>query len=68
MTSQQPNGVHLHRIHVGAICREIGEALQAKLTTNANRLPPHLLRLTERFDRVDREAVAFKAATQIDAR
>ena len=62
MTSQEPNGVHLNRIHAGAICREIGEALQVKLPANSNHLPPHLRRLTERFDRVDRDALAVKAA------
>ena len=68
MTSQEPNGIHISRVHAGAICQEIGEALHAKLTANPDGLPPHLLRLTERFDRVDRGDVAFKAPTEIDAR
>jgi hypothetical protein len=51
MTSQEPNGVHIDRIHAGAICEEIGEGLRATLTPNSNRLPPHLLGLTERFER-----------------
>ena len=68
MTSQEPNGVHIDRIHAGAIRQEIGEALHAKLTADPDRLPPHLLRLIERFDRVDRGDVAFRASTEIDAR
>jgi len=60
MTSQEPSGVHLDRIHAAAICKEIGEALHATLTGNSNRLPPHLLRLTERFDRVDCGDAAFR--------
>ena len=63
MTSQEPSGVHLDRIHAAAICEEIGEGLHATLRGNPNRLPPHLLRLTERFDRGD-----VKASTEIDAR
>lgn len=68
MTSQEPNGVHIDRIHAGAICKEIGETLHARLTVNPTCLPPHLLRLTERFDRVDRGDVVLKASTGIDAR
>ncbi|SHG88256.1 hypothetical protein SAMN05444169_4624 [Bradyrhizobium erythrophlei] len=68
MTSPGTNGVHLDRIHAGAICKEIGEALHATLTGNPNRLPPHLLRLTERFDRVDCGNAAFKASTETEAR
>ena len=68
MTSQEPNGIHISRVHAGAICQEIGEALHTTLAADSNRLPPHLLRLTERFDRVDRGDVAFKASTEIDGR
>ncbi len=68
MTSQQTRGVHLDRIHAGAICEEIGAALLATLTEVPARLPPHLLRLTERLERVDRGDVAVKESTGIDAR
>ena len=68
MASQGPNGVNINRIHAGAICKEIGEALPATLRASPDRLPPYLLRLTERFDRVDRGDVAFRASTEIDAR
>ncbi len=67
MASQATNGIHLDRVHAGAICEEIGEALHATLT-GPSRLPPHLLRLTERFDRVDRGDVVVKASTGIGAR
>jgi hypothetical protein len=65
MTSQEPSGVHLDRIHAAAICEEIGERLHATLRENPNRLPPHLLRLTEGLDRAN---AAFKALTGIDTR
>ena len=68
MTSQQPNDLQINRTHAGAICKEIGERLRASSETNPIRLPPHLLRLMERFDGVERGHLAFKASTEITAR
>jgi hypothetical protein len=62
MTNQDPNGLQINRIHTGAICNEIGERLRATLAGNPNQLPPHILGLTERFDSVGCDSVAFKAS------
>jgi hypothetical protein len=43
MTSQDPNGVQIDRVHGGAICTEIGERLRTALTANPARWPPALL-------------------------
>jgi hypothetical protein len=67
MTSQDPN-VQIDQIHTGAICNEIGERLRATLTGNPDRLPPHILGLTEQFDSVERGNAAFSASIGIDAR
>jgi hypothetical protein len=53
MTSQDPNGVPIDRVHIGAINTEIGERLRATLIGNPTRLPPHLLRLAEQMDSVE---------------
>jgi hypothetical protein len=66
--SQDPNGVQIDRIHAGAICKEIGERLRATLTGKPNRLPLHILGLTERFDRVERGHAAFGASTGMETR
>ena len=68
MTSQEPNDHQINRTHAGAICKEIGERLRANSETNPIRLPPHLLRLMERFDGVEGGNLAFKASTGITAR
>ena len=64
MTSQDPNGVQIDRVHSGAICTEIGERLRAMLTGN----PPHLLSLTDRLDGVKCGDVAFKNLIEVDFR
>ncbi len=64
--SQDPNGVQIDRIHTGAICKEIGERLRAALRGNPNRLPLHILNLTERFDSVERGNAAFRASIAMD--
>jgi hypothetical protein len=66
MTSQNPNGVQIDRVDSGAIRTEIGERLRAALAANPNRLPPYLVRLTERFDGAEGGDVAFKNSTGID--
>jgi hypothetical protein len=68
MTSQDPNGVQIDRVHSRAIRTEIGERLRATLTGNANQLPPHLHSLTERFDSVERGEIAFKNSIGINLR
>ena len=66
MTNQNPNGVQIDRIDSGAICTEIGERLRAALTADPNRLPPHLVSLTERFDGAEGDDVASKNSTELD--
>jgi hypothetical protein len=68
MTSQDPNGVQIDRVHSRAIRTEIGERLRATLTGNASQLPPHLHGLTERFDSVECGDVAFENSVEIDPR
>ena len=68
MMSQDPDCVQIDRIHTGAICNEIGERLRATLTGNPDRLPPHILGLTERFDSVERGNAALKASIGMEAR
>jgi hypothetical protein len=69
MTSQDPNGVKINRIHAGAICEEIGERLRASPAGNPNRLPAHIVSLTEllslmeRFESVECNNVARPAST-----
>ena len=64
--SQDPNGIQIDRIHTGAICKEIGERLRGALRGNPNRLPLHILGLTERFDSVERGNAALKASIAMD--
>lgn len=68
MTSQNPNGVQIDRVHSGAICTEIGERLRIAMAGTPNPLPSRLLRLLERFDNVERGDVAFKNSIEIDLR
>ena len=68
MTSQNPNGVQIDRVHSDAIRTEIGERLRAALAGNPNPLPSRLLNLLERFDSVERGDVAFKNSIEIDLR
>lgn len=68
MTSQQPNDIQIDRAHAGAICKEIGERLRASPETNPTRLPPHLVRLMERFDGVERGHLAFRASSGVAGR
>jgi len=60
MTSRNPSGVQINRVHSGAICTEIGERLRATLIGNPTCLLPHLLRLTELLDSVEVQRRAFK--------
>jgi hypothetical protein len=64
MTSQDPNGVQIDRVHSGAICTEIGERLRATPTGNPIQLPTRLLTLTELLDDIERSDVA----SEIDSR
>lgn len=66
--SQDPDGVQIDQIHTGAICEEIGERLRAALTGNPDRLPLHILGLTERFDSAERRNAAFRASIGMDAK
>jgi len=68
MTSQDPNGVQINRVHSGAICTEIGERLSAALAGNPNQLPPNLLGLTELLDSGASGDVALKNSIEIDLR
>jgi hypothetical protein len=68
MMSQDPNGVQIDRIHTGAICAEIGERLHATLAGNPKQVPLNILRLTERFDSVERYNAAFRASIELDTR
>ena len=68
MTSQDPNGVQMDRVHSRAIRTEIGERLRATLTGNANPLPPHLHSLTERLDRAECGEIAFENSIEINLR
>jgi hypothetical protein len=60
MTSQDPNGVQIDRVHGRAILTEIGERLRVALAGHSNPMPPHLHGLAERFDSVERGDVASK--------
>jgi len=66
MTSQDPNGVKIDRIHAGAICDEIGERLRASPAGNPDRLPAHIVSLTELLSLMERlesvDDVAFPAS------
>jgi hypothetical protein len=62
MTSQDPCGIQINRVHSGAICMEIGERLRLTLTGNPTRVPPHLLSLTELLDDVEYGAVTFRSS------
>ena len=68
MTNQDQNGVHINRVHSGAICTEIGERLHAALAGNPNRLPPHLLGLTELLDRGASGDGPLKNSIELDLR
>ena len=68
MTSQDPNGVQIDRVHSHAIRTEIGERLRVTLAGNPNQLPPRLLGLAKRFDSVERGDVAFKNSIETDLR
>jgi len=57
MTNQKPHGVHINRVHSGAICAEIGERLHDAIPAAPTRLPPHLLDLTTRLDRIQPSGV-----------
>ena len=68
MTSQNPNGIQIDRVHSGAICTEIGERLRIALAGTPNPLPLRLLSLLERFDSAERDNVAFKHSIEVDLR
>jgi hypothetical protein len=57
MTNQKPHGVQINRVHSGAICAEIGDRLRDAMAAAPTRLPPHLLDLTARLDRIERGGV-----------
>jgi hypothetical protein len=57
MTKQKPHGVQINRVHSGAICAEIGDRLRDAMPAAPIRLPPHLLGLTARLDRIERGGV-----------
>ena len=60
MTSQDPHGVQINRVHSGAICTEIGERLRTSLAGKPTRLPPDLLALTALLDSAERGDVAIE--------
>jgi hypothetical protein len=66
MTSQDPNGIQIDRLHSRAIRTEIGERLRATLTGNPNQLPPRLHSLTERFDSAECGEIAFRNSIEIN--
>jgi hypothetical protein len=68
MTSPDPNGVQLDRVHSRAIRTEIGERLRAALTGNPNQLSPHLHSLAERFESLECGDVAFRNSIEIKLR
>jgi hypothetical protein len=57
MTNQKPQGVQINRVHSGAICAEIGDRLRDAMPAVPTRLPPRLLDLTARLDRIERSGL-----------
>jgi predicted kinase len=45
--------VQINRIHSGAICKEMGERLAARLGPQSNELPARLLALMEQLEKVE---------------
>jgi hypothetical protein len=45
--------VQINRIHSGAICKEMGERLSARLGPQSNELPARLLALMEQLEKVE---------------
>jgi hypothetical protein len=45
--------VQINRIHSGAICKEIGERLSARLSPQSNELPARLLALMEQLEKIE---------------
>ena len=54
MSYQDHSGVDLTHAHSEAICTEVGERLGAILMPSSVRLPPNLLRLTQRLENNER--------------
>ncbi|HEX3117221.1 MAG TPA: hypothetical protein VHQ48_17265 [Bradyrhizobium sp.] len=68
MTSQDPNGVQINRVHSDAIRTEIGERLCATLPENRTEVPTRLLSLAALLDTVVHGDVAFNDPIKIDLR
>lgn len=66
MTSQDPNGVQINRVHSDAICTEIGERLCATLAGSPTQSPPRLLSLAKMLGTAVRGDVIFNNAIRID--
>jgi hypothetical protein len=64
MTCQQLNQVHIGRVHIEAICAEIGARLPAALTGSPARLPPHLLKLIELLEGVECRDAPYRTETE----
>lgn len=67
MTSQDPNGVQIDRVHSGAICTEVGERLLAALARNPGQMPPRLLRLADLLDSGASSDMAARNALETNA-
>jgi hypothetical protein len=61
MTGQQRNQVHIGRVHIKAICAEIGSRLPVALT---GRPAPHLLRLIELLEGIECRDAPYRTETE----
>jgi hypothetical protein len=68
MTSQDPNGVQISRIHSDAIRTEIGERLCATLPENRAQMSARLLSLAALLDTAAHGDIAFDDSIKIDLR
>lgn len=68
MTSQDPYGVQINRVHSDAICTEIGERLCATLAGSPTKFQPRLLSLAKMLDTAVHGDVVFNNSLKIDLR
>lgn len=66
MTSQDPNGVQINRVHSAAIRTEIGARLCDRLARNRTQLPPRLLDLAKMLDVAVSGDVVFDNSVKIE--